>query len=75
MYAERKGWELGEVEVDVDIDYDGDTPNSFDVDLRLPASSARSSAIACSSIAGNARSTELLDRRDEVTVSDRVEVL
>ena len=27
MYAERKGWEIGEVEVDVEMEYEGYDPN------------------------------------------------
>lgn len=37
MYAERKGWDVGEVEVDVEVGYDGPVPNSFEVGLKLPA--------------------------------------
>ena len=39
MYAERKGWELGDVEVDVEIEYDPDrgTAKSFEVTLRVAA--------------------------------------
>jgi len=39
MYAERKGWELGDVEVDVEIEYDPDrgTAKGFEVTLRVAA--------------------------------------
>jgi len=37
MYADRKGWDLGEVAVEVEMGYDGPVPNSFDVSVRLPA--------------------------------------
>ena len=39
MYAERKGWELGDVEVDVEIEYDPGrgTAKSFEVTLRVAA--------------------------------------
>jgi putative redox protein len=36
MYAERKGWEVGELEVDVETTYDGPVPTRFDVTVRLP---------------------------------------
>ena len=37
MYAERKGWDLGDVEVDVDVEYDGHAPRSFATSIHLPA--------------------------------------
>ena len=37
MYAQRKGWDIGEVEVDVEMAYDGPVPSSFEVGLKLPA--------------------------------------
>ncbi|HEU5143277.1 MAG TPA: OsmC family protein [Solirubrobacterales bacterium] len=37
MYAERKGWDVGEVQVDVEVEYDGPRPASFAAALRLPA--------------------------------------
>jgi putative redox protein len=37
MYAERKGWDVGQVEVDVEVGYDGPVPTSFEVGLELPA--------------------------------------
>ena len=36
MYAERKGWDVGEVEVDVEMSYEGPVPTSFQVGLKLP---------------------------------------
>ncbi len=36
MYAERKGWDVGELEVDVEMGYEGPVPNSFEVGVRLP---------------------------------------
>jgi putative redox protein len=36
MYAQRKGWDVGQVEVDVEIAYEGAVPKGFDVGLRLP---------------------------------------
>jgi putative redox protein len=37
MYANRKGWDVGQVEVDVDVGYEGPVPNSFEVGVKLPA--------------------------------------
>ena len=36
MYANRKGWDVGEIEVDVEMSYEGPVPNSFEVGLKLP---------------------------------------
>jgi putative redox protein len=37
MYADRKGWDLGQVEVDVEVGFEGPVPVSFDVGVKLPA--------------------------------------
>jgi putative redox protein len=37
MYADRKGWELGELEAEVETSYEGPVPTRFEVILRLPA--------------------------------------
>jgi putative redox protein len=38
MYADRKGWELGDVEVEVEFtEASSDTPASFGVKVRIPA--------------------------------------
>jgi putative redox protein len=36
MYANRKGWDVGELEVDVEMGYEGPVPTSFEVGVRLP---------------------------------------
>lgn len=36
LYAQRKGWEIGDISVDVTYDTDV-TPRRFDVDVHLPA--------------------------------------
>jgi putative redox protein len=36
MYAERKGWDVGQVEVDVEMSYEGPVPTGFQVGLKLP---------------------------------------
>jgi putative redox protein len=36
MYAERKGWDVGQVEVDVEMSYEGPVPTHFEVGLKLP---------------------------------------
>ncbi len=37
MYAERKGWDVGQVEVDVELSYEGVVPTDFEVGLKLPS--------------------------------------
>ncbi len=37
MYANRKGWDVGQLEVDVEVGYEGPVPNSFEVGVKLPA--------------------------------------
>lgn len=37
MYAQRKQWDIGQVEVEVNVDYEKFTPTSFDATIRLPA--------------------------------------
>lgn len=36
MYAQRKGWDVGELEVDVEMSYEGPVPSGFEVGLKLP---------------------------------------
>jgi len=36
MYADRKGWDVGELEVDVETSFEGPVPTHFDVTVRLP---------------------------------------
>jgi putative redox protein len=36
MYADRKGWDVGELEVDVETSYEGPVPTRFDVTVRFP---------------------------------------
>jgi len=37
MYAQRKGWDVGQVEVDVEMGYEGVVPTEFEVGLKLPS--------------------------------------
>lgn len=37
MYADRKGWDVGQLEVDVEMGYEGVVPTSFEVGLKLPS--------------------------------------
>ena len=75
MYADRKGWDVGELEVDVEMEY-GDTsvPRSFEVTLRLPGSLTSEQLDRLKVIAGRCPVHRLLSHEGEVEVTDRVEV-
>jgi putative redox protein len=37
MYADRKGWDVGDLEVEVDYEFgEGEVPTRYDVILKLP---------------------------------------
>lgn len=73
MYADRKGWELGPVEVVVEMGYDGHVPNSFDVQLRLPAELDDEQRRRLLVIATRCPVHRVLAGEASVTVSERVE--
>jgi putative redox protein len=73
MYADRKGWELGAVEVVVEMGYDGHVPNSFDVQLRLPAELDAEQRRRLLVIATRCPVHKVLAGEASVTVSERVE--
>ena len=75
MYAERKGWDLGEVEVDVDATYDGHVPRSFDVTVRLPAGLEEEQRELLLRVASKCPVHKALTGETKVTIADRVEVL
>jgi putative redox protein len=75
MYAQRKGWDVGQVEVDVDVDYDGFAPLSFAVTLRLPAELSEEQRARLLVVARKCPVHKLLAGETPVIVSDRVEPL
>jgi putative redox protein len=75
MYAERKGWELGEVEVEVDATYEGHIPKSFDLTVRLPAGLEEEQRRRLLVVASKCPVHRALTGETTVTISDRVEVL
>jgi putative redox protein len=75
MYAERKGWDVGQVEVDVDVEYDGLAPLSFAVTLRLPAELGEEQRQRLLVVAGKCPVHKLLAGETPVIVSDRVKAL
>ena len=73
MYAERKGWELGDVEVDVDIDYDGPAPSSFTVTLKLECDLDDEQLERLRVIAGKCPVHRALASETPVSIEDRIE--
>jgi putative redox protein len=75
LYAERKGWELGEVEVDVEVEYERQAPTAFEVTLRLPADLTDAQRERLVEIAAKCPVHRVLSHEVPVTISERVEAL
>jgi putative redox protein len=73
MYADRKGWELGPLEVTVEMGYDGAVPNSFDVQVYLPAELDDEQRRKLLVIATKCPVHKVLAGEASVTVSERLE--
>lgn len=73
MYAERNGWEVGQVEVDVDVEYRDGAPLSFAVTLRLPAELSDEQRKRLLVVAGKCPVHKLIAGETEVTVCDKIE--
>jgi putative redox protein len=74
MYADRKGWEVGDVEVVVDMEYgEANRPRAFTVTLRLPQGLSEEQVQRLKAIAGKCPIHRMLDEGVEMT--DRVEVV
>jgi putative redox protein len=75
MYADRKGWELGQIEVVVDMEYgQPSVPRFFVVTLRLPESLSEEQRQRLEVIAGKCPVHKVLTREADVEVKDRVEL-
>ena len=75
LYAERKGWELGEVEVDVDVTYEKANPISFDLSIRLSGELDEEQRARLLVIAGKCPVHKVIAHETPVTVTDRIEPL
>jgi putative redox protein len=75
MYAERKGWEVGQVEVDVDVEYRDGSPVSFAVTLRLPSELSDEQRKRLLIVAGKCPVHKLIAGETEVTIADKIETL
>jgi putative redox protein len=70
MYADRKGWDLDEVEVEVEMEYEGYVPRSMEVSLKLPHGLSEEQIQRLKVIAAKCPVHRMLT--DGVEVSDRV---
>ncbi len=72
MYADRKGWDIGDLEVSVDIEWDGVAPKSFTVTLDLPAGLTEEQQEKLRVIAGKCPVHRTIAGSTQVTIEDRV---
>ena len=75
LYAERKGWDLGELEVEVDFASKDFAPAAFEVVLRLPDSFDEEQRRRLLKIAEKCPVHKVLAAEASIAVSDRVESL
>jgi putative redox protein len=74
MYADRKDWDLGDVEVEVEMEYEGASlPKSFVVTLRLSRDLSEEQLDRLKVIAGKCPVHRVLHHETEVSIEDRVE--
>jgi putative redox protein len=76
MYADRKGWDVGELEVEVEMEYgEASVPRSFVVIVRLPRGLNQEQVDRLEVISGKCPVHRLLNHEREVTITDRVELV
>lgn len=75
MYAERKQWDVGQVEVDVDVEYRDGAPLSFAVTLRLPSELSDEQRKRLLIVATKCPVHKLIAGETEVTIADKIETL
>jgi putative redox protein len=75
MYAERKGWEVGQVEIDVDVEYRDGAPLSFAVTLRLPSELSDEQRKRLLTVAAKCPVHNLIAGETDVTISDKIETI
>jgi putative redox protein len=75
LYAERKGWDLGELEVEVDFASKGFAPAAFEVVLRLPDSFDEEQRQRLLKIAGKCPVHKVLASESSIDISERVETI
>jgi putative redox protein len=76
MYADRKGWDLGELEVVAEMEYgEASAPKSFTVTLHLPRGLSEDQVERLKVIAGKCPVHRTLSRETGVQIEDRVELV
>ena len=75
MYADRKGWDLLEVEVVVETEIEKVVPVRFDVTLRLPKSLTEDQLDRLKTMAARCPVHKALAHERDVTIVDRVELI
>jgi putative redox protein len=76
MYADRKGWDVGELEVEVEMEYaQSSVPRSFVVILRLPKGLTEDQVERLKVIAGKCPVHRALRHETELSIEDRVELV
>jgi putative redox protein len=73
MYAERKGWDVGELVVEVEVAYDGPVPAEFTVTLRPPRGLDDAQLDRLRVVAGKCPVHKALAAETKVSITDRVE--
>jgi putative redox protein len=73
MYAERKGWDLGDVEVDVELSYEWAVPVGFDVGLKLSGELDEEQRRRLLAIAGKCPVHKVLAGEAHVNVVERLD--
>ncbi|HEX6227913.1 MAG TPA: OsmC family protein [Solirubrobacterales bacterium] len=75
MYANRKGWELGDVEVEVEVEYERYVPSSFVASIRLSGELSDEQRDRLLTIAGKCPVHKVIAQATSVTIPDRIEPL
>jgi putative redox protein len=76
MYADRKGWDLGQVEVETEMEYgEASAPKRFTVTLHLPHDLSEEQVERLKVIAGKCPVHRTLSREAEVQIEDRVRLV
>ena len=73
MYADRKGWDLGDLEVEVEMTMESHTPTGFEVTLRCPGDLDDEQLERILVIAAKCPVHKALSANTEVAVVDCVE--
>jgi putative redox protein len=73
MYAERKGWDLGDTEVAVEMGFEGPVPTSFDVSVSLPPELDEEQRQRLLVVAGKCPIHKVLAGEAQVSVTERLE--